>query len=146
MRIAAAGAAALCLLTGSLSGCGEERQTFTASEIVAELNREGAGIELGERLQSGAADVRTFGLELAGAGSESDDEHTESEHVHSGGSLAEFTDADAAERELANCRRAAVASGDIYCFLAANTLIIVGGEVSRPQLTALTAAVLALDR
>jgi len=146
VRLAAAGAAALCLLIGSVSGCGDEEETFTASEIVSELNREGAGIELGERLQSGAADVRTFGLELTGPGSQTGGEHADTAHAHSGGSLAEFPDADAAGRELANCRRAAVASGDIYCFLAANTLIIVGGEVSRPQLTALTAAVLALDR
>jgi hypothetical protein len=146
MRIAAAGAAALCMLIASLSGCGEEQQTFTASEIVSELNRDGAGIELGERLRSGSPDVRTFGLELTGPGSQTGGADADTAHAHSGGSLAEFTDADAAGRELANCRRAAVASGDIYCFLAANTLIIVGGEVSRPQLTALTRAVLALNR
>ena len=37
------------------------------------------------------------------------------------------------------------ASGAIYCFRAANVLIIVGDEVSRPQLVALTDAVLAIE-
>jgi hypothetical protein len=147
MRLAAAGAAALCLAIGSPAGCGEqEEEAFTASEMVAELNREGAGVELGERLQSGSADTRTFGLELAETGGEPEDEHAEGGHHHSGGSLTEFPDGDAASRELANCRRSAVASGAIYCFGAANVLIIVGDEVSRPQLSALTDAVLALAR
>ena len=144
MRIAAAGAAALCLLTGSLA-CGDEEETFTAAEIVSELNREGAGVELGERLQSGSADARTFGLELAAPGGEPDDKHAESGHHHSGGSLTEFPDGDAASRELANCRRSAVASGAIYCFGVDNVLIIVGDQVPRPQLMALTDAIIALD-
>jgi hypothetical protein len=144
VRLAAASAAALCLAIGSLAGCGEE-QTFTASEMAAELNREGAEVELGERLQSGSADVRTFELELAGPDHETEDEDAGGEHRHSGGSLAEFEDADAATRELGNCRRSASASGAIYCFRAANVLIIVGDQVPRPELAALTDAVLAIE-
>jgi hypothetical protein len=146
MRIAAAGAAALCLLVGSLAGCGgQEEEAFTASEMVAELNRAGAGIELGDRLQSGSGEVRTFGLALAEPGEEASEGDSEGGHHHSGGSLAEFTDAAAAQRELVNCRRSAVASGAIYCFRAANVLIIVGDEISRFELQALADAVLALE-
>jgi hypothetical protein len=146
MRPAAASAAALCLAIASLAGCGEqEEETFTASEMVAELNREGAGIELGDRLQSGSGDVRTFGLALAEPGEETSEGDAEGGHHHSGGSLAELTDAAAAQRELANCRRSAVASGAIYCFRAANVVIIIGDEISRFELQALADAVLALE-
>lgn len=114
MRAAAPIRCLVVALAAAAAGGGCGSSEFTAEELVAELNRHGAGIELGEPLAGGSADAQVHAVELAEPAAEDGD------HAHAGGSLAITDGEDAALAEYRRCEEAA----SLLCFRAANAVLI----------------------
>lgn len=120
-----------CLL--GIAGCGSD--AFTAEELVAELNRHGAELALGERLGDGGNDeLEIHSLAFAepppGGGRAAADEHA-------GGSLLIAADDDAALAQYRRCETAA----SLVCFRAGNGVVIVEDSADRADLVRLGEAV-----
>jgi len=124
---AVAGTAALIACLATVAGCGST--TFTADELVAELNAHGAEVGLGEPLAAEGA-VEIHALEL-GAVAEDDD------HAHAGGSVMITEDDDSALAEYQRCESAA----SLLCFRAANAVLLLEDSVPRDDLARLESAV-----
>jgi len=128
---AVAGVAALIACLATVAGCGST--TFTAEELVAELNAHGAEVALGEPLAAEGA-VEIHSLELGDAAEDGDD------HAHAGGSLMIAEDDDSALAEYQRCESAA----SLLCFRAANAVLLLEDSVQRDDLARLESAVRSL--
>jgi hypothetical protein len=118
---------------------------LTAREAVDRLNAEGAGLQLGEPLASSPG-VETRALMLEEAAGDEDDGHVEEGgHEHAGGSIAAYPDGATAERELANCRRSAAASGALFCIRVDNVLVIFGGDIAPAEVAPVLRAARAIE-
>jgi hypothetical protein len=137
--------AATCaaLVTGSLAACGDET-TFTADELVAEVNARGAQVRLGERLTTSQEDVELYALRLAGAGAApgvpSGNASSAPVDVHGGGTLTITENDDAALAEYDRCESAV----SLVCYRAANAVLIFEGAVPNQDLARIEAAVQAM--
>ena len=127
------------LLAGALAACGDET-TFTADELVAEVNERGAQVRLGERLTT-SQDVELYALRLAGAGAAPGvplgDAGSAPVDVHGGGTLTITEDDDAALAEFERCESAV----SLVCFRAANAVLIFEGAVPNQDLARIETAV-----
>ena len=128
---------ALAAAIFALTGCGGERE-FSAEELVEEANSNGAGLVLGEPLESTRenAEIRTLTFEDAGA----DDEGEEPGHAHGGGTLTIAADADAGLAEYERCERAV----SLVCFRASNAVILFDGGIEPEHRAALEGALRAM--
>jgi hypothetical protein len=135
--------ACAALLTGPLTGCGDET-TFTAEELVAEVNARGAGVRLGEPLTTTQEDLELYALRLAGTGAAPGlppgDAGSAPVDVHGGGTLTIAQDDDAALAEYERCESAVT----LICFRAANTVLALEGAVPNQDLARIEAAVSAM--
>lgn len=129
-RLRVAGAA--CCAALLLGACGSGERRFDAEGFVAELNGAGAGLELGEPLESGAADaeVRVVGFESAGRRSSQ----------QSSGAVVVLEDAEAARTEFERCESAI----SFVCFRAANVVLRFAG-ISAVEQRRLSAALTELQ-
>jgi hypothetical protein len=136
-------AACAALLAGSLAACGDEA-TFTADELVAEVNARGAQVRLGERLTTSQAGVELYALRLAAAGAApgvpSSDADSAAVDVHGGGTLTITENDDAALAEYERCESAV----SLVCYRAANAVLIFEGAVPNQDLARIEAAVQAM--
>jgi hypothetical protein len=142
-RAALAAASCWLLLVGGLAACGDET-TFTADELVAEVNANGAGVRLGEQLTTSQEDLELYALRLAGGGAAPGvapgDAGSAPVDVHGGGTLTIADDADAALDEYERCEGAA----SLICFRAANAVLIFEGAVPNQDLARIESAVSAM--
>lgn len=112
-RSAALCAALVAALAG-LAGCGSET-TFSAQEAVDEVNRHGAGLELGEFLTTSEEGAEVYSVSFAEATAPQG-----GDHAHIGGTLVINDDGESALSEYERCER----SASLICFRAANALIV----------------------
>jgi hypothetical protein len=104
-------------------GCGSDEREFSAEEFVEEANSHGAGLELGEALET-TDDAELYAVTVEHAEAE-EEEHAEAEepeagHAHGGGSLKVAEDAAAAEAEYARCEETRL----LFCYRAANVALV----------------------
>lgn len=119
-------------IAAAAAGCGSGA-TFTAEELIAEVNERGGELALGEPLASEAEGVEVHTLRLTGAAETPTD-------VHAGGSLLITDDDDSALAEYHRCERAA----SLICFRAANAVLIFDDTVSRADLDRVERAIRAM--
>jgi len=112
-------AAALLGALALAAGCGSER-TFSAEEFVAEANANGAGLSLGNPLETARKEgIELHTVELAQAEGEPEDAG-EAAHGHAGGTLTITPDPSAGAAEFERCEQAA----SLICFRAANAVLL----------------------
>jgi hypothetical protein len=132
--------ACAALLAAALAACGDET-TFTADELVAEVNDRGAQVRLGEPLTTSQEDVELYALRLAGTGAApgvpSGDAGSAPVDVHGGGTLTITEDDDAALAEFERCESAV----SLVCFRAANAVLIFEGAIPNQDLARIEMAV-----
>jgi hypothetical protein len=136
--------AATCavLFAGGLAACGDDT-TFTAEELVAEVNANGAGVRLGEPLTTSQEDLELYALRLAGGGAPgvaAGDPGSAPVDAHGGGTLTITSSDDAALAEYERCESAA----SLVCYRAANAVLIFEGAVPNQDLARIEAAVRAM--
>jgi hypothetical protein len=132
--------ACAALLAAALTACGDET-TFTADELVTEVNDRGARVRLGEPLTTSQEDVELYALRLAGTGAApgvpSGDAGSAPVDVHGGGTLTITEDDDAALAEFERCESAV----SLVCFRAANAVLIFEGAIPNQDLARIEMAV-----
>jgi hypothetical protein len=115
--------AACVLVAVTLAACGSGA-TFTAPELVDEVNQHGAGLRLGEPLETTQEEIELYAVRLEGASAAPavppTGESSAPADVHAGASLTIATDDEAALAEYARCETAV----SLLCFRAANALLI----------------------
>jgi hypothetical protein len=135
--------ACAALLAAALTACGDET-TFTAEELVAEVNARGAGVRLGEPLTTAQEDLELYALRLAGTGEAPvlppGEAGSAPVDVHGGGTLTIAEDDDAALAEYERCESAV----SFICFRAANAVLAFEGAVPNQDLARIEAAVSAM--
>lgn len=140
------------LAVPALTGCGQDK-VFEVEEFVAEANRNGAGLELGEPLISPDPARDVYGVELAesdrGEGGRSQDAREEGDehgaedgaHEHLGGSLTVTPDADAGRAEFERCESAV----SLLCYRAANVVVAFENSLPVDLQDRLKAAIVAME-
>ena len=127
----------------ALAACGEE-QTFTAQEMVEEVNEHGAGIRLGEPLTTSQENLELYGIRLSGApaapSTPGTDQASPPVDVHAAGSLTITEGDDEAVVEYERCESAA----SLVCFRAANAVLILEDTVPNQDLARIEAAISAM--
>jgi hypothetical protein len=113
-------------------GCGSGNQ-FTAEELVAEVNRHGGELALGEPLDASGEGPEIHSLTFTGAAPTPED-------AHAGGSLVITEDDDDALAEYRRCE----GSASLICFRAANAVMIFEGAVQPADLARLAEALQAM--
>lgn len=124
MRLALTAAA--CCAALAFAACGSGERTFESEELVDALNEQGAGLVLGEPLESIGTGTRVNDLSFEGSSA--------------GGAMTELDSADAARGELARCET----SISFVCFRVANVVMRFEGIRPRDQ-TQLSLAMMALE-
>jgi hypothetical protein len=115
-------AGAACVLAAiTLAACGSGG-TFTAQKLVDEVNQHGAGLRLGEPLETTQEETEIYAIRLEGSAPAvpPTGESSAPADVHAGASLTIAEDNDAALAEYARCETAV----SLLCFRAANALLI----------------------
>ena len=128
---ARAGLGAIAALAVALAGCGST--TFSAEELVAEVNEHGGELALGEQLGDNGRGVEIHSLRLTGEGPAPAD-------AHGGGSLLIAADDAAALVEFRRCEAAA----SLICFRAANAVLILEGAIGEVEVDRLARAIRAM--
>lgn len=117
----------LALALVVVSACGEQGREFTAAELVAELNREGAPIHLKGALLSGREGFKAYELELVEPMDPASPEaHTQEGHSHGAGgaTLVLTEDEEDAPAEFERCE----SSVTLTCFRIANGVLLLAGD------------------
>lgn len=131
-------AAALSVATALVvAGCGERE--FSASEFVEEANSHGAGLELGDPLQSSREDTEVYAVEVepvAATGELGADAHD----AHGGGSLTVTADSEAGAAEYERCEGAVT----LICYRAANVVLALEDELGPDELVGVDGAIRSL--
>jgi hypothetical protein len=109
----------------ALAACGSDDRSFSAEEFVEQAEANGMTLKLGESLTTDQEDLELFALRLAGGGT---------------GTLAIADDADAGLAEYERCESAA----SLFCFRAANAVLVFDSEVPNQDLARVEAAVRAM--
>lgn len=128
-------------------GCGEGERRFDAGSFVDELNAKGAGLRLGEPLQTTQDDTQVYDVILdtqvpTGAGAEPrHQEGGEGGHEEGGGSLTIAPDTAAATARYAECEETV----NLVCYRAANAVLVIQDSAAPVDLARVTAAVSALE-
>lgn len=123
----------------SLAACGE--RSFTVEEFIDEVNANGVKLALGEPLstEEGGAELYAITIEDpaadTGAGGE-----IEIGQDHGGGSLRVEDDTEAAEAEYARCEQAG-----LFCYRAANIVLIFEADAEPDALAELARALRAIQ-
>jgi hypothetical protein len=112
-------------LLGLGAGCGSDEHTFSAEELVAELSENGVALTLGEPLTTDQEGVELHAIRLARGGT---------------GTLAITEGSDAAMSEYERCE----SSASLFCYRAANAVLVLDSEVPNQDLERVEAAVAAL--
>lgn len=134
-------AAALAVL--ALSACGSDERSFSAEEFIEEANAHGANLELGEPLSTSDADVELYSLTIdEPPGGEEIGEGPAIEAEHGGGSLRVTESVDEAEAELSRCEQAV----SLFCYRAANVVLIFEQDAEPEALSAIAGALRALEK
>jgi hypothetical protein len=126
--------AALCAAAIALAGCGSGERSFSAQEFVDEANAKGASLALGERLGGEQAEI--YALRVGG------DPGTDGAALGAdagSGSLRVEDSSDAAEGQYARCERAG-----LFCYRAANIVLVFEADVDPGSLVDLVRAIRAL--
>jgi hypothetical protein len=127
----------------ALVACGEE-QTFTAEEMVSEVNEHGAGVRLGEALTTSQEDLELYAIRLSGAGDAGQvpgtDQGSPPVDVHAAGSVTITESDDEGVAEYERCESAA----SLICFRAANAVLILEDTVPNQDLARIEAAIRAI--
>jgi hypothetical protein len=99
------------------AGCGQGERVFSAPELIEEANANGAGLELGDALETSreGAEVR----EVTFVEAEEPRDNETAQHEHGGGTLTITTDAEAGLAEYERCESAAT----LLCFRASNVVL-----------------------
>jgi hypothetical protein len=126
VRLAAAVIAAV-----ALAGCGSA--TFSAEELIAEINRNGGALALGEPLAAPQDGPEIHSLTFTNPAGEPGD-------VHAAGTLVVMADEDAALTEYRRCESAA----SLVCFRVANAVLVFEGAVPEADLMRLGRAIQAM--
>jgi hypothetical protein len=124
-------------ITASLAACGDD-QTYTADELVSQLNDHGAGLELGEDLPFSREGLEVHALRFAADPSAPLPAGGEEEG--GSGSLTITEDADAGLAEFQRCEGA----GAFVCFRADNAVLIFEDELGSGQRSRLASALSAI--
>jgi hypothetical protein len=129
------------LATVALAACGDERH-FSAQELVAEINEQGAGLRLGEPLTSTQEELELYAVRLEGAQAPgpATAEGLPPTDVHAAGSLTITDGDDAGLAEYERCEDAA----SLICFRAANAVLIFEDTVPNEDLARIETAIGAL--
>lgn len=133
-------AATLCLVLAlALSACGE--RSFTVEEFIDEANANGVKLALGEPLSTdeGGAELYAVTIEDQPAGDAGSGEIQIAES-HGGGSLRVEDDTEAAEAEYARCEQAG-----LFCYRAANIVLIFEADAEPDALAELARALRAIQ-
>jgi hypothetical protein len=109
----------------AIAGCGSDERTFDAEELTAELSENGVPLRLGESLTTEQEDLELHAIRLAHGGT---------------GTLAIAEDSDAAVSEYERCE----SSASLFCYRAANAVLVFDSEVPNQDLERVEAAVAAL--
>jgi hypothetical protein len=143
-RLAVAATMSIALLAGLVGACGDDETTFTGDELVAEVNANGAGVQLGEPLTTAQEDLELYALRLRGSGAAPGvapgDPGSAPVDVHGGGTLTIAKDADAALTEYERCESAV----SLICFRAANAVLAFEGAVPNQDLERIESAISAM--
>jgi hypothetical protein len=135
---------AIALVALLPAACGSGERRFDAESAVAELNRAGAGLELGAPLSSSEEDVDVRSVAFVEQGEhemEDEDLAGEENHAHDGaGAVVILEDATAAETEFERCS----STVSFICFRVANAVLRFT-ELDEAERARLTAAVSALQ-
>lgn len=100
-------------------GCGSDEREFSAEEFVEEANSHGAGLELGEALET-TDDAELYAVTVEPLEEHAQGEEPEAGHAHGGGSLKVAEDEAAAEAEYARCEETRL----LFCYRAANVALV----------------------
>ena len=128
----------LPLALAALAACGEGERTFSAQGLVEEANANGAGLELGEALETSREGAEVTAVTFVEAGEPHDDEIAQ--HEHGGGTLTITTDADAGLAEYERCEAAAT----LLCFRASNAVLFFEASLDPADRTRLEDALRAM--
>ena len=121
----------------ALAACGSGERTFSAQEFVDEANSNGAHLALGEPLGGEQADAQIYALRVEPVPS-GGAAPTLGEGAGSG-SLRVEGSSDAAEGEYARCNQAG-----LFCYRAANVVLVFEADVDPGSLVDLVRAIRAL--
>jgi hypothetical protein len=136
--------AATVLAAAALAACGSDA-TFTAQELVDEVNAHGAGVRLGEPLSTTQPDIELYAIRLEGeagaSASPATGESSAPTDVHAAGSLTIAKDDDAALAEYGRCETAV----SLLCFRAANTVLILEDTIPSADIARVEDAVRDLE-
>lgn len=105
------------LVLAALAACGDDERTFSAEELVEEANANGAGLELGDALETSREGAEVREVTFVEAGEPHDAETAQ--HEHGGGTLTITTDTEAGLAEYERCESAAT----LLCFRASNAVL-----------------------
>jgi hypothetical protein len=126
-----------------LVACGEQR-TFTAEEMVAEINGHGAGVRLGEQLTTSQENLDLYAIRLSAAAAPPQapgtDQRSPPVDVHAAGSLTITESDDQGVAEYERCESAA----SLICFRAGNAVLILEDTVPNQDLARIEAAIRAI--
>lgn len=115
----------------AVAGCGST--TFTAEEMVAEINRHGGQIELGPPLPAQGDEIKIYSLRLTGDAETPED-------VHAAGTLLIAGGDETALAEYHRCE----GSASLVCFRAANAVLVFEGAVPQTDLARVGHAIRAM--
>ena len=134
------GLVALIALAMALAACGE--RSFSAQEFIDEANDHGVKLVLGEPLsnEEGGAELYAITIEDPHAAAEAASGQLEVGHVHGGGSLRVEDDSEAAEAQYARCDQAG-----LFCYRAANIVLIFEADAEPDALAGLAKALRAIQ-
>lgn len=122
----------------ALAGCGDGERTFSAQELVEQANANGAGLELGDALETSREVAEVREVTFVEAGEPHDDEIAQ--HEHGGGTLTITTDAEAGLAEYERCESAAT----LLCFRASNAVLFFEASLDPADRTRLEDALRAM--
>lgn len=122
-----------------LAACGE--RSFSAQEFIDKANDHGVQLALGEPLsnEEGGAELYAITIEDRHAAEEAASGQLEVGHEHGGGSLRVEDDNEAAEAQYARCEQAG-----LFCYRAANIVLIFEADAEPDALAELAKALKAI--
>jgi hypothetical protein len=128
----------LALAALAAAGCGQGERVFSAPELIEQVNANGAGLELGESLETAREGAEVREVAFVEPGEPRDDETAQ--HEHGGGTLTITTDAEAGLAEYERCESAAT----LLCFRASNVVLVFEADLDPADRTRLEGALRAM--
>ncbi len=130
-------AALVCCAALAFAACGSGERSFSAEDFVEEANAQGANLSLGEPLEAAQPDAEIYALRLGNPAKGSEPPALGEEY--GSGSLRVEDSPDAAEAEYARCAQA-----ELFCYRAANIVLVFEQDADAEALAELAQAIRAL--